>query len=77
MPVFHFSEQSCFDADDGIEFPTLDDACREAEEGLRNIAACQPPGSPSVSMTIWNEYGEVVCILRLTVEAVRPGRSLD
>jgi len=70
MPMFYFSELAAFDADDGLELATIDDARREAETALRNIAADQPAGSPPLSMTVWNGQGEVICCLRLTVETV-------
>jgi hypothetical protein len=68
MPMFYFSERDAYDADDGLEFSTASEACRQAEIALRAIAAETAVGSSELTMTVWDDDDKVVCRLRLLVE---------
>lgn len=66
MPLFFFSTEASYDADDGLEYPGAAEACRAAETALLAIAAENPP-RPELIMTTWNASGSLVSRLSLVL----------
>ncbi len=84
MPLFYFSTDDSFDAEDGLEYPDATAAREAGAEALRHMASENMARSAVYRMTIWDEAGEVVSKLQLTVnlqdmfgaeERPRKGRS--
>ena len=66
MPLFFFSTEATYDADDGLDYPGPAEACRAAEVALLAIAAENPP-RPNLIMSTWDANGVLLCQLCLAV----------